>query len=160
MENWLVVAAVEVDRGGPRGDALLVAEVRQHDEHAVDLVAVAAKEIGAPPSLGVGLDAAKFRLGGRDHHGGDARGLQHGQHLGAGLADELVWKEIAIADDHAERGRRRGHACSQSSSGAEEPAATSPQPASIVPGGAASGRITDQANPRTRFTMCAAAAWR
>ena len=91
------------------GHPLLVAEVGEHHQHAVDRVPMAAKKVGADAGLRMGLDAAELRLLGRDHHRRHAPGLEQGKHLAACLADQLIGKEIAVADDDAERRCRKRH---------------------------------------------------
>ena len=85
------------------GHRALVAEVRQRDEHAVDLVAVRAEQVGAGPGVRQTLDGTV--LGGVDGQRDDADAflLEDAEHLGAPLRAEMSWKEAAIANDDAER---------------------------------------------------------
>jgi hypothetical protein len=50
----------------------------------------------------VRLDAAEFGFGGIEHDGVDAEFGEQLREVGARFADELVGKEIAVADDDAE----------------------------------------------------------
>ena len=104
-EDWNVEAG-EFQRVG---HAFLVAEVRQAHEHTGDAVAVFPKEFGALARVAVRLDATEFGLGGIEHHGIDAEFGEQFDEVGAGFSDELVGKEIAVADNDTEDGAGCGH---------------------------------------------------
>ena len=87
------------------GHALFVAEIRQHDEHAVDFVAMPLEQLGALAGIGVRLDAAELRFVGGNHDRPHAARSQQLDDVLAGFGDELIGKEIAIADDDAKRRR-------------------------------------------------------
>lgn len=83
------------------GNALLVAEVRQDDQHAVDLVAPRREELGTPPRLGERLHAAQLAVLLVEHDRLQPGLAEKLQHISPGFADERVGKEVAVADDDA-----------------------------------------------------------
>ena len=84
------------------GDALLVAEVGQHHEDTLDVLAVRVEELGAELRLAPRLDAAE--LGGRDIEDDrlQVHRLEQREHVRACLGDEGVGEEVAVADDDAQ----------------------------------------------------------
>ena len=86
------------------GHALLVAEVRQTDEHAFDAIAVPAEQIGARLGVLPGLDGAELRRLLVEQHAFDVERRAEREQVAASLADELVGKEVPIADDDCKRG--------------------------------------------------------
>ena len=83
------------------GNRPLVAEVGQGDEHAVDLVTVAAEEVGGFLGVGNAFDAAIGRFVGIDQNRLDAL---LGEHLDNGLAAahaQVFGEETAIAHNDA-----------------------------------------------------------
>ena len=90
------------------GDRALVAEVRERDQEAVDLVAVRLEEIGAGARVGEAFDRAEFRGFGGERDGAKARALEGGKHLGAAGGTQMRGEKASIADDDAER-RRSAH---------------------------------------------------
>ena len=88
-------------------DGALVAEVGQRHEHAVDLVAVRAEEVGAEAGFLQALDGAVVGGLDRGDDGADAQPFEHVEHgLPAGLA-EVVGEKPAIPYDDAQRHRLR-----------------------------------------------------
>ncbi len=83
------------------GDGTLVAEIGQCDQHAVDLVAVGTKQVGAAACLFDTFDAAVARLLRSE---GDHINAFIGQHLEHGLTTAVTKvgrEEAAVADNHA-----------------------------------------------------------
>lgn len=81
--------------------AFFIAEVGEDDENAVDDVAISCEEVCAFASIGMGFNSAELGLFGREHNGADGGGIEKGFDVVAGLADEDVGVEVAIADDDA-----------------------------------------------------------
>ena len=84
-------------------DALLVAEVRQADEDAVDAVAVAAEELGTRHGVLPGFYGAELGVVLSEKDDVELERRAERQDVAARLGDERVGKEIAIADDDCER---------------------------------------------------------
>ena len=82
------------------GHALFVAEIGQRDHDAVDAIALRAKQFGAARGVGPGLDRAEFRLLLGEDHGFDAERLQCGENLAPPFRNEVIGKEVAVANDH------------------------------------------------------------
>ena len=90
------------------GDGAFVAEVGQRDQHAVDLVAVGAEEVGAAAGFLDALDGPVARLFGREGDDVDALFGQHLEHGGAARVAQVRGKEAAVADDQPQRERFGG----------------------------------------------------
>ena len=101
------------------GDRALVAEVRERDEEAVDLVAVRLEEIGAGARVGEAFDRAEFRRLGVERDRAEPRALEGGEHLGAAGGTQMRGKKASITDDDAER-RRSAHGQAVSGTGRPE----------------------------------------
>ncbi|MGC4031260.1 MAG: hypothetical protein QM754_05875 [Tepidisphaeraceae bacterium] len=91
------------------GDAALVAEVRQDDDDAVDLVAVFIEQVCALLRIGERFDTAELGLLRREHDGLDTELGEELFDVFAGLADEHIGEEISVTDDDAESGLGSGH---------------------------------------------------
>ena len=94
-----------VQAGQPQGvrDAALVAEIRQRDDHAVDLVAVLLEEVGAGHRFGARLHRSVLAVLGPQRDRAVAGGAQHFQHLRPAALGEVVGEEPAVSDDHSKR---------------------------------------------------------
>ena len=79
--------------------ALLVAEVRQADEDAVDAIAVAAEEVGTGLRMLPGFNRAKLCRVLCEHNDIDFERGAERKDVAARFGDERVGKEIAVADD-------------------------------------------------------------
>src|SRR5437868_546228 len=84
-------------------DRALVAEVRQRDDDAVDIVAMLLEQRRTRLGFVAAFDGAVIRFLRADDHRVDAFFLERAQNLVAARAGEVPGKESAIADDHAER---------------------------------------------------------
>jgi hypothetical protein len=78
------------------GHTLLVPEIGEADQDAVDLVPMGREEIGALARVGIGFDPTELRLLGREHDGADAEGFKEFVEIFAGLADEDVGKKSRL----------------------------------------------------------------
>jgi len=87
-------------------DAFFVAEIRQANEDAVDLVSVAAEEFGAFASLGMCFNTTEFRIGLVELDGFNAEFGEALLDVPAGFSDQLVGEKVAVAVDDTEN--RRG----------------------------------------------------
>jgi hypothetical protein len=84
------------------GDPALVAEIRQGDDDAVDLVAMPVEELRALARVLPRLDGAELCLPVRQHDDAVTRARQSANDLVMTRLREMVRKEAAIPDDHAE----------------------------------------------------------
>ena len=79
--------------------AFFVAEIRKTDQDAFDAVPVLAEQVRARLRVLPGLDRAELRRPFVEHDAVDVERGAQGQEITARFADELVRKEIPIADD-------------------------------------------------------------
>jgi hypothetical protein len=70
---------------------------------------VPAKKVGAFTRVGMGLDASEFGLGWIEHDGIDAEVGKKGEEIGPSFSDQLVGKEVSVADDDTKNGAGSRH---------------------------------------------------
>src|SRR5690606_28339786 len=87
----------------------LIAEVRQRDQHAVNLVAVLAEELSVQLRLTQRFNRAVSRIILANDDGVDARAIEYLQNSLPPADDEMFWKDSAIAHDHRQRDRTAGN---------------------------------------------------
>ncbi len=85
------------------GDRAFVAEVRQRDDHAGDLVGVLSEERRAGLGLIAAFDRAVHRVVQFQRDGVDALFGERAEHLVASRASQVTGEEPAIADEQAQR---------------------------------------------------------
>jgi hypothetical protein len=86
-------------------DAFFIAEIRQANEDAVNLVGVEAEEFGAFASFGMCLNATEFRIGLVELDRFDAEFGEALLDIPAGFGDQLVGEKVAVAVDDTENWR-------------------------------------------------------
>jgi hypothetical protein len=93
-----------VEAGPPQGvrDGPLVAEVRQGDDHAGNPLPMLLEQLGALRGILERLDAAVFRVGGRERHHLDTFGFEDVNHGPASGLAEMVGEEPPVADDETQ----------------------------------------------------------
>ena len=92
---------VQIGQAQRIGDGALLAEIRQGDDHAVDAVAVGAKQIGAFARFHARFHRAVFAFLGTEHQRLNARGRERLDDLLASFFGEMVGKEASVPDNNS-----------------------------------------------------------
>jgi hypothetical protein len=83
--------------------ALFVAKVGQADEHALDAIAVPAKQLGARLRVLPGFNRAELGFVLAEDDRLDIERLKQRDQIATGFRHELIGEEVAVADDHGQR---------------------------------------------------------
>ena len=87
--------------------ALLIAEVRQAYEDAVNVIGVPLEQRGTLTCVGVGFNPAELGFVFTKLDGFEAELREERRHLRPGFGDELVGEKVAVAVDDGKRRRHR-----------------------------------------------------